>query len=614
MISSFTVSNFKAFGPAQTIPIKPITLIFGPNSAGKSSILHSLLFAHESLRTGGLDIRQTELGDQSVDLGGFQQLTHRCNPDNSVTLAFNLPKLTGEKSLGWELENVVIRATLQMQNAMLSTGDETVDQFLREAGVHLVDQSPAETVRILERFLADRISGGGVPVLRRFEVEVDGEILVQASRRLERGMKIDRFATHHPTCRKFIEAIVLANSTTESFSEADGAVVAEALDQLLPQIELDEFGFLVRPGRTSAIPYIDSNAIRPGARIDKADIMFAQQISPGFAPIEKDRRAEGLQAHARQFLPRLINGLFELVSEALQGFFEKLDYLGPLRSYPPRHLSLDAITDSGKSEGMDAWRTVLRDAKIRDKINRWLSSEFLTTRYELGVNSLVPLHLTAEALETEFSDIVSERAAQHDEDRSNSGDPEADERFYAPYSCGQWDTSELFCRMLLQIIQRSSRSAVPELTLMDKRTGTFVSHRDIGIGVSQVLPVLVKAYAKQDSVVAIEQPEIHLHPALQAELADVFIESALGGQKNTFLLETHSEHLLLRIMKRMRQTHEGKLQPGGLPVTPKDVSLLFVSPGVEGSVVQEIGLNERGELIKAWPGGFFEEGFKEMFD
>lgn len=606
MISSFTISNFKAFGPPQTVPLKPITLVFGPNSAGKSSILHSLLFAHESLRTGNLDVRQTELGGQSVDLGGFQQLTHRCNPDNSVTLAFHFPNLVGGKSLGWDLENIVIRATLQMQNAMLSTGDETVDQLLREAGVHLVDQSPAETVRILERFLADRISGdGAAPILRRFEVEVAGEILVQASRRPERGLKIDRFATQHPTCRQFIEAIVLANSTTQNFDEADADVVAKALDEMLPEIALDEYGFLARPSR-----------VRPG------DIIFSKRGPIGtvpvfqedLVPIEKERRAESLRIHARQFLPRLIYGLFDLVSEALQGFFGKLDYLGPLRSYPPRHLSLDAITDSGKSEGMDAWRTVLRDAKIRDKINRWLSSEFLTTRYELGVNSLVPLHLAAEALETEFSDIVTERETQHDEDRANCGDSEAEERFYAPYSCGQWDSPELFRRMLWQIIQRSSRSAVPELTLMDKRTSTFVSHRDIGIGVSQLLPVLVKAYAKQDSVVAIEQPEIHLHPALQAELADVFIESALGEQKNTFLLETHSEHILLRLMKRMRQTHEKTLPEGAQPITPDDVSLLFVSPGAEGSVVQDIGLNVRGELVKAWPGGFFEEGLNEVFD
>jgi predicted ATPase len=98
-------------------------------------------------------------------------------------------------------------------------------------------------------------------------------------------------------------------------------------------------------------------------------------------------------------------------------------------------------------------------------------------------------------------------------------------------------------------------SNVQDLSLYDKRTNTLVSHRDVGIGISQVLPVLVSAYASKNKIVAIEQPEIHLHPALQAELGDVFIESALGENKNAFILETHSEHLVLRVMRRIRETN-----------------------------------------------------------
>jgi predicted ATPase len=127
-----------------------------------------------------------------------------------------------------------------------------------------------------------------------------------------------------------------------------------------------------------------------------------------------------------------------------------------------------------------------------------------------------------------------------------------------------------------------------------------------------VLPVLVGAYASKEKIIAIEQPEIHLHPKLQAELGDVFIESALGENKNTYILETHSEHLILRIMKKMRETFNGNLPEGVPPVKPSDVSVLFVEPDGARSIVREMQLNERGELVKSWPGGFFEEGLNEV--
>ena len=102
-------------------------------------------------------------------------------------------------------------------------------------------------------------------------------------------------------------------------------------------------------------------------------------------------------------------------------------------------------------------------------------------------------------------------------------------------------------------------------------------------------------------------------PALQADLGDVFLHSALGENRNRFLIETHSEHLLLRIMRRMRQTAAGEL-PEGIPkIQPKDVMVLFVEPDGPRSIIREMPLNEYGDLVKAWPGGFFEEGLREVF-
>ena len=70
-----------------------------------------------------------------------------------------------------------------------------------------------------------------------------------------------------------------------------------------------------------------------------------------------------------------------------------------------------------------------------------------------------------------------------------------------------------------------------ELILYDLKTDQPVTHRDVGTGLSQVMPILAAAYGLRDYVIAIEQPEIHIHPRMQAALADVFIESALGDRQ-----------------------------------------------------------------------------------
>jgi hypothetical protein len=87
MFKSVYLGNFKAFGPTQRIPVRPLTLIFGPNSAGKSSFLHGLLYAHEALTSdepNNLDVKRPRLGGDSVDLGGFRQLIHKKNIANRV--------------------------------------------------------------------------------------------------------------------------------------------------------------------------------------------------------------------------------------------------------------------------------------------------------------------------------------------------------------------------------------------------------------------------------------------------------------------------------------------------------------------------------------------------
>lgn len=123
---------------------------------------------------------------------------------------------------------------------------------------------------------------------------------------------------------------------------------------------------------------------------------------------------------------------------------------------------------------------------------------------------------------------------------------------------------------------------------------------DVGFGVSQVLPVLVQAfYCPPNSTVWMEQPEIHLHPQVQAELADVFI-SAIRSRENgnarnvQLIVESHSEHFLNRLQRRIA---EGE-------ITPNDVAIYFCKRAGSATELEPLVVNLCGD-IENWPENFF---------
>ena len=110
----------------------------------------------------------------------------------------------------------------------------------------------------------------------------------------------------------------------------------------------------------------------------------------------------------------------------------------------------------------------------------------------------------------------------------------------------------------------------------------------------------------------IEQPEIHIHPALQVALGDLFISRSRESQV-CFLLETHSEHLMLRFLRRIRETDEGNLPPGKDPLRPDQLAVYYVEQGETGVSVFPIRISEDGEFVDRWPKGFFKERADELF-
>ena len=124
---------------------------------------------------------------------------------------------------------------------------------------------------------------------------------------------------------------------------------------------------------------------------------------------------------------------------------------------------------------------------------------------------------------------------------------------------------------------------------------------DVGFGVSQVLPVLVLLYyVPEGSTVVLEQPEIHLHPAVQSGLADVMLNVA-EARNVQIIVESHSEHLLRRLQRRVA---EGR-------TAADDVRVYFVAARDGRAELSGLTLNTWGE-IENWPQNFFGDELGEI--
>lgn len=624
-LTALRIGNFKAFADTQRIPLKPITLIFGPNSAGKSSVIHSIAFAHEAQfgrpkrDRSPLDVYKTEIGGVAIDLGGFAQFVHQHDTERVVELGAEFSVM-----------------------AYLPDGDEL--KYLEVSVSCLVgtvaEHADAEDPRPI------------VPRLRVVGIAVDGEALLNSSYRHtgwsgKARLRIETLNVAHPEVRRMIAWAVEQTSADDPSITA--AQLSDRISKRLPEALLNVDGLfrleLLAPGTTD---------------------QFGDKKPSSDAPTD---------SHSAELA--FWTGLTTLVEELggrLEDEYEYLEYLGPIRALPPRHFTPGDFEDSEwNAGGGKAWDRVCRDKSVREAVNDWLSKPEMKTPYRLKVRELVdPDDLESELmsefykervkrkpmtalqrrelLTKELAEAYAELNERYEENQAladeamklvekwmdrlelarspaereetlqeadaalehweqevleRAGQPTDDEFAQGVINEDEAiDTAYIRAASFSQRLKATERvRKTPQLVLHDVTKKIDVSHRDVGTGISQVLPVLVAAYGSKDSLIAMEQPEIHLHPALQAELGDVFIESALGERGNVFILETHSEHLILRLLRRVR---EKKVQPD-------DLCVLFAEPTAHGTQIRRLEIDEDGDFIDDWPGGFFEESFREKF-
>jgi len=558
LLHALRVGNFKAFADTQRIPLKPITLIFGPNSAGKSSFIHSLALAHEAQfgrdkrSLSRLDVHHTEIGGNTIDLGGFRQYVHRGQMHRRVE---------------WGAEVCSSALGADIATKLLPARQVTYSIAI---GMPLDDQ--------------DRPKPDSQPMIQSVDI-TDGQTeLLHASLRSQGLYRIDRLNLVHP-------------------------LFATSLKQMFPAYD---------PGSSEGeSAFIETATKGIGLALPKLSLKLDRCL-PSEVLTPDEWALEGLDNDAPDagvllFIEEHLSPFIKAVAVAIASSLDSFQYLGPLRSYPGRHITFSDPDDRNwYAGGGYAWDVVRRDDAVREAVNGWLGSSKLKTPYKLVVRSLVALDQLGGVIEEKLSaeNFASVEGLTHKRDWVEIAKVSDDSPLLPQNAMdhlldvrGAISDPERTAAEIARAIDESDADRIRELVLVDQRTNTLVTHRDVGIGISQVLPVLVMAYGSKGKLLAMEQPEIHLHPALQAELGDVFIEAALGERRNTFILETHSEHLILRLMRRMR---EGQ-------ISPDDVGVVFVEPLARGGRFIELRIDEEGDFIDEWPGGFFEESFNEKF-
>jgi len=287
-----------------------------------------------------------------------------------------------------------------------------------------------------------------------------------------------------------------------------------------------------------------------------------------------------------------VNGLRSLLSEMILGpvrivrdYLSQMTYIGPLRDVPMRNYRPQVSPDETRwANGLAAWDVLYNDRSgdLMSELNLWLSDETrLRTGYQLE--------------RVEFKEVPVPSALHQMFERGLTEDDVA-------------ELQGLYYRLATRT----------EIVLRDFERGILVAPGDVGVGISQMIPVVVGALRQQNGILAIEQPELHVHPAIQVGIGDLFIRAVRkDGERSSFgkalLIETHSEHIMLRLLRRIRETSEGELPPGVKGLQPEDLSVIYVEPGDDGVRFRALAVNNEGDFRDQWPHGFFEERAGELF-
>jgi hypothetical protein len=558
MLTGLKIQNFKGIEGPIEIPIKPVTLLYGVNSAGKSSVLHSMHFIRVVLENYELNPTGSPYASDDIDLGGFLNLLHKHSVGRRMVL-------------GYSLDLSSIDLPEYGATSSISISDKLKEAYV-EFGFSADDQDHSPK---LDYYLVS-LNGADVALVM--------PDTVQAAAGKKRLAHIN---VRHPLLESAAKSVAIDQLEPDTDlelrkliprTEDDDDLDAELAGASQEEIELRreerkrelaaEFAWHSEHRDLLKYPV---TGFRNG--LPRWGKVVSSPAFDEFTGNEFEEDAD--EVDLLEFTPGVLTELIVGPLEVLRDLLIDSRAIGPLRAIPKRRLNLDSVANEvGWYGGLAAWSR-LHECSLTQlaEVNMWLyDPSRLGTGYGLEREEFreVPLPYL-EAIRSSASPALDLNWALID---------------------------------ALPVTRR--------VWLVDTKNHVRVTPHDVGVGLSQLIPVVAASVDSHGTLLLIEQPELHIHPRVQVGLGDLYLQSAAKFGRN-FLIETHSEALLLRMMKRIRQTQDGELPPDVPPASSDDIAVYLIQNEGKGVAVMQMRMNERGEFLKPWPKGLFEESLRETF-
>lgn len=543
MITKFSAKNYKAFDSFE-LDLRPITILLGSNSSGKSAIINSLLMLSQSADSADISDSPLRLNGNKTGMGETLNIIKDKDPLKKLSFSFELGSsnvvrraLSHTKATVVQNHEMIVR---YMSHLMMITGTKSV-QFSRaqeklepnipSAGDH--SKSAEFRKHYLNLIKAYRVAA---PKDKRNRVFPEGFTSFTEEASIQKIKDCIDVFLGLPLSR------LVPSKITYSFSY-------NKRKELLAVSEYSQhnrfgkkiFGFKKEGGNFQVESEIIDCAILNRSRseiiklltLDSMQVAGGSSSNAGTGGYGAFPSLKGSSSPLAATLGLFLYTTSKQLLQSLAGL--QINHVSPLRAFPQRYYLLDKSVHHRKLNALDGTELaeiLKNNPTIKDEIN------ILLSRFNIGIDI------------EKINDIIYK-------------------------------------------IVVNQNSVNLELT-------------DVGFGISQVLPILVQAYlSPKGSLTIIEQPEIHLHPNMQAWLTDALISIALKSEKR-FLIETHSDALIRRL--RLRIVDESS------PLSEDHVKIyhLHRDHSFKCTVVDEIELNDKGDI--KWPKDFMDVEIKDTIE